>query len=67
MKNVINHEAIDQINSKILDNIKKKELEEKNEKTQFVYSIDWLTFNIKLKDINNPFIRDEGIYAEEIS
>ena len=49
MENAINHEAIDQINSKILDNIKKKELEEKNEKTQFVYSIDWLTFNIKLK------------------
>ena len=65
MKNAINHEAINQINSKILDNIKKKEMEEKNEKTQFVYSIDWLTFNIKLKDINNPFIRDEGIYAEE--
>ena len=65
MENAINHEAINQINSKILDNIKKKELEEKNEKNQFVYSIDWLTFNIKLKDINNPFIRDEGIYAEE--
>ena len=65
MENAINHEAINQINSKILDNIKKKELEEKNEKTQFVYSIDWLTFNIKLKDINNPFIRDEWIYAEE--
>ena len=65
MENAINHEAINQINSKILDNIKKKELEEKNEKTQFVYSIDWLTFNIKLKDVNNPFIRDEGIYAEE--
>lgn len=65
MENAINHDAINQINSKILDNIKKKELEEKNEKTQFVYSIDWLTFNIKLKDINNPFIRDEGIYAEE--
>lgn len=58
-------EVIDQINSKILDNIKKRELEEKKEKTQFCYSIDWLTFNIKLKDINNPFIRDEGIYAEE--
>ena len=65
MENLINHDEINQINSKILDNIKKKELEEKNEKTQFVYSIDWLTFNIKLKDINNPFIRDEGIYAEE--
>ena len=65
MENVINHDAINQINSKILDNINKKELEEKNEKTQFCYSIDWLTFNIKLKDINNPFIRDEGIYAEE--
>lgn len=65
MENLINHDAINQINSKILDNIKKKELEEKNEKTQFCYSIDWLTFNIKLKDINNPFIRDEGIYAEE--
>lgn len=65
MENAINHEAINQINSKILDNIKKKELEEKNEKTKFCYSIDWLTFNIKLKDINNPFIRDEGIYAEE--
>lgn len=65
MENLINHDAIKQINSKILDNIKKKELEEKNEKTQFCYSIDWLTFNIKLKDINNPFIRDEGIYAEE--
>ena len=65
MENAINHEAINQINSKILDNIKKKELEQKNEKTQFCYSIDWLTFNIKLKDINNPFIRDEGIYAEE--
>lgn len=65
MENAINHDAINEINSKILDNIKKKELEEKNEKTQFVYSIDWLTFNIKLKDINNPFIRDEGIYAEE--
>ena len=65
MKEIVNHEAINQINSKILDNIKKKELEEKNEKTQFVYSIDWLTFNIKLKDVNNPFIRDEGIYAEE--
>ena len=65
MENAINHEAINQINSKILDNIKKKEQEEKNEKTQFCYSIDWLTFNIKLKDINNPFIRDEGIYAEE--
>ena len=65
MENLINHDVINQINSKILDNIKKKELEEKNEKTQFVYSIDWLTFNIKLKDINNPFIRDEGIYAEE--
>ena len=65
MENAINHEAINQINSKILDNIKKKELEEKNEKTQFCYSIDWLTFNIKLKDINDPFIRDEGIYAEE--
>lgn len=65
MENVINHDAINQINSKILDNIKKKELEEKNEKTQFVYSIDWLTFNIKLKDINNPFISDEGTYAEE--
>jgi len=65
MKEIINHDAINEINSKILDNIKKKELEEKNEKTQFVYSIDWLTFNIKLKDINNPFIRDEGIYAEE--
>ena len=65
MENAINNEAINQINSKILDNINKKELEEKNEKTQFVYSIDWLTFNIKIKDINNPFIRDEGIYAEE--
>jgi len=65
MDEIINHEAINQINSKILDNIKKRELEEKNEKTQFVYSIDWLTFNIKLKDINNPFIRNEGIYAEE--
>ena len=65
MENAINHEAINEINSKILDNIKKKELEEKNEKTKFCYSIDWLTFNIKLKDINNPFIRDEGIYAEE--
>ena len=65
MENAINHEAINQINSKILDNIKKKELEEKNEKTQFCYSIDWLTFNIKLKDINYPFMRDEGIYAEE--
>jgi len=65
MEKAINHEVIDQINSKILDNIKKRELEEKNEKTQFCYSIDWLTFNIKLKDINNPFIRDEGIYAEE--
>ena len=65
MENLINHDEINQINSKILDNIKKKELEEKNEKTQFCYSIDWLTFNIKLKDINNPFIRDEGIYAEE--
>ena len=65
MENVINHEEINQVNSKILDNIKKRELEEKNEKTQFCYSIDWLTFNIKLKDINNPFIRDEGIYAEE--
>ena len=65
MKEIINHEAINQINSKILDNIKKRELEEKNEKTKFCYSIDWLTFNIKLKDINNPFIRDEGIYAEE--
>ena len=65
MENAINHEAINEINSKILDNIKKKELEEKNEKTKFCYSIDWLTFNIILKDINNPFIRDEGIYAEE--
>ena len=65
MENLINHDEINQINSKILDNINKKELEEKNEKTQFCYSIDWLTFNIKLKDINNPFIRDEGIYAEE--
>ena len=65
MKEIINHEAINQINSKILDNIKKRELEEKNEKTQFVYSIDWLTFNIKLKDINNPFIQDKGIYYEE--
>ena len=65
MENAINHEAINEINSKILDNIKKRELEEKNEKTKFCYSIDWLTFNIKLKDINNPFIRDEGIYAEE--
>ena len=65
MKNIIHNEEINQVNSKILDNIKKRELEEKNEKTQFVYSIDWLTFNIKLKDINNPFIRDEGIYAEE--
>lgn len=65
MENVINHEAINEINSKILDNIKKRELEEKNEKTKFCYSIDWLTFNIKLKDINNPFISDEGIYAEE--
>ena len=65
MEKAINHDVIDQINSKILDNIKKRELEEKNEKTQFVYSIDWLTLNIKLKDINNPFVRDEGIYAEE--
>lgn len=65
MENATNHEAINEINSKILDNIKKRELEEKNEKTKFCYSIDWLTFNIKLKDINNPFIRDEGIYAEE--
>lgn len=65
MEKATNHEVIDQINSKILDNINKRELEEKKEKTQFCYSIDWLTFNIKLKDINNPFIRDEGIYAEE--
>lgn len=65
MENAINHDAINEINSKILDNIKKKELEEKNEKTKFCYSIDWLTFNIKLKDVNNPFIRDKGIYAEE--
>lgn len=65
MENVINHEEINQVNSKILDNIKKRELEEKNEKTQFCYSIDWLTFNIKLRDVNNPFIRDEGIYTEE--
>ena len=65
MENLINHDEINQVNSKILDNIKKKELEEKNEKTQFCYSIDWLCFNIKLIDINNPFIRDEGIYAEE--
>lgn len=65
MENAINHEAINQINSKILDNINKKEQEEKNEKTQFVYSIDWLCFNIKLRDVNNPFVSDEGIYAEE--
>jgi len=65
MENAINHEAINQINSRILDNIKKRELEEKKEKTQFVYSIDWLTFNIKLKNINDPFIKDEGIYSEE--
>ena len=65
MEKATNHDVIDQINSKILDNIKKRELEEKKEKTKFCYSIDWLTFNIKLKDINNPFIRDEGIYAEE--
>lgn len=65
MENIINHEEINQVNSKILDNINKRELEEKKEKTQFCYSIDWLTFNIKLRDINNPFIRDEGIYAEE--
>ena len=65
MEKVINHEEINQVNSKILDNINKKELEEKNEKTQFVYSIDWLCFNIKLRDVNNPFISDEGIYAEE--
>lgn len=65
MENAINHEEINQVNSKILDNINKKEQEEKNEKTQFVYSIDWLCFNIKLRDVNNPFISDEGIYAEE--
>lgn len=65
MDEIINHEAINQVNSTILDNIKKRELEEKNEKTQFVYSIDWLTFNIKLKDINNPFIQDKGIYSIE--
>ena len=65
MKQIINSDFINEVNSKILDNIQKKEKEEKNEKTKFCYSIDWLTFNIKLKDINNPFIRDEGIYAEE--
>ena len=65
MEKVINHEEINQVNSKILDNIKKRELEEKNEKTQFCYSIDWLCFNIKLRDVNNPFVSDEGIYAEE--
>ena len=31
MENVINHEAINEVNSKILDNIKKRELEEKIE------------------------------------
>ena len=36
MKEIINHGAINEINSKILDNIKKRELEEKNEKTQFI-------------------------------
>ena len=65
MEQIINTNLINEVNSKILDNIQKKEKEEKNEKTKFCYSIDWLTFNIKLKDINNPFIRDEGIYAEE--
>ena len=65
MEQIINTDFINEVNSKILDNIQKKEKEEKNEKTKFCYSIDWLTFNIKLKDINNPFIRDEGIYAEE--
>ena len=64
MEQIINTDFINEVNSKILDNIQKKEKEEKNEKTKFCYSIDWLTFNIKLKDINNPFIRDEGIYAE---
>lgn len=65
MEQIINTDLINEVNSKIMDNIQKKEKEEKNEKTKFCYSIDWLTFNIKLKDINNPFIRDEGIYAEE--
>ena len=65
MEQIVNTDFINEVNSKILDNIQKKEKEEKNEKTKFCYSIDWLTFNIKLKDINNPFIRDEGIYAEE--
>lgn len=65
MENTINHDVIDQVNSKILDNINKREREERKEKTKFVYSIDWLTFNIKLRDINNPFIKDDGIYCEE--
>ena len=65
MEQIVNTDFINEVNSKILDNIQKKEKEEKNEKTKFCYSIDWLTFNIKLKDINNPFIRGEGIYAEE--
>lgn len=65
MEKAINHDVINNINSKIIDNIKKRELEEKNEKTQFCYSIDWLTFNIKLKDVNNPFVKDDGIYSEE--
>lgn len=61
----IHFDVIEQVNSKIMDNIRKREQEEKHEKTKFCYSIDWLTFNIKLSDINNPFTKDDGIYAIE--
>ena len=34
-------------------------------KQEFCYSIDWLTLNIKLHDINNPSIKNDKIYCEE--
>lgn len=40
-------------------------LEAKNKKMERVFSIDWLTLNIKLNDVNNPIVRLENIYFIE--
>lgn len=44
---------------------KSRERDLRSERQEVVYSVDWLTLNIKLHDINNPSIKNDKIYYEE--
>ena len=65
MENYFNQDFVTKTNELLKNGTTKRERLVRETKQEFCYSIDWLTLNIKLRDINNPYIKNDKIYCEE--